>query len=129
MIGYHYIGFDIHKRSIQYCVKEAGGRIVEEGRLRASRAELAEWAGRRGAPWRGAMEATMFSGWVWDVLRPYAERLQVAHPDCVVMHPGPIQRGVEIEDAVADGSRSLILTQVQVGLTVRAVCLEYALEN
>ncbi len=56
-------------------------------------------------------------------------RLQVAHPDCVVMHPGPIQRGVEIEDAVADGSRSLILTQVQVGLTVRAVCLEYALGN
>lgn len=80
MSGYHYIGFDIHKRSIQYCVKEADGRIVEEGRLRASREELAEWAGRRGAPWRGAMEATMFSGWVWDVLRPYAERLQVAHP-------------------------------------------------
>lgn len=56
-------------------------------------------------------------------------RLQAAHPDCVVMHPGPIQRGVEIEDAVADGSRSLILTQVKVGLTARAVCLEYALEG
>lgn len=80
MSGYHSIGFDIHKRSIQYCVKGADGRIVEEGRLRASREELAEWAGRRGVPWRGAMEATMFSGWVWDVLRPYGERLQVAHP-------------------------------------------------
>lgn len=58
-------------------------------------------------------------------IRP--DRLACAHPDCVVMHPGPIQRGVEVDDAIADGSRSLILTQVRVGLAVRVACLEYAL--
>lgn len=58
-------------------------------------------------------------------IRP--DRLARAHPDCVVMHPGPIQRGVEIDDAIADGSHSLILTQVRVGLAVRVACLEYAL--
>ncbi|MCX7993458.1 MAG: aspartate carbamoyltransferase catalytic subunit [Fimbriimonadales bacterium] len=56
-------------------------------------------------------------------------RLQLAKPDCVVMHPGPIQRGVEIADEVADGARSLILTQVQNGVYVRAAVLEYALEE
>ena len=58
-----------------------------------------------------------------------AERLRHAKPDCVVMHPGPIQRGVEISDEVADGTRSLILTQVRYGVYVRAAVLEYALEQ
>lgn len=58
-----------------------------------------------------------------------AERLQAAKPDCVVMHPGPIQRGVEISDEIADGERSLILTQVRNGVYVRAAVLEYALRG
>jgi len=41
-----------------------------------------------------------------------------------VMHPGPINRGVEIDDAVADGSQSLILQQVQNGVAVRIAVLE-----
>ncbi len=56
-----------------------------------------------------------------------AERLRLARPDCVVMHPGPIQRGVEIDDAVADGAQSLILEQVRNGVSVRVAALEYAL--
>ncbi|BCW96537.1 MAG: aspartate carbamoyltransferase catalytic subunit [Fimbriimonadales bacterium] len=56
-----------------------------------------------------------------------AERLRLAKPDCVVMHPGPIQRGVEIDDAVADGAQSLILEQVRNGVSVRVAALEYAL--
>ncbi|OYT68224.1 MAG: hypothetical protein CFK48_12340 [Armatimonadetes bacterium CP1_7O] len=43
------------------------------------------------------------------------------------MHPGPIQRGVEISDEIADGERSLILAQVRNGVYVRAAVLEYAL--
>lgn len=57
------------------------------------------------------------------------ERLALAHPNCIVMHPGPIQRGVELDDSVADSARSRVLAQVQVGLAVRQVCLEYALEE
>jgi aspartate carbamoyltransferase catalytic subunit len=47
------------------------------------------------------------------------ERLKVAKPDAIVMHPGPINRGVEIESAVADGPRSVILQQVTHGIAVR----------
>jgi aspartate carbamoyltransferase catalytic subunit len=47
------------------------------------------------------------------------EKLAYARPDAVVMHPGPINRGVEIESAIADGPRSLILDQVTNGIAVR----------
>lgn len=47
------------------------------------------------------------------------ERLALAKPDCIVMHPGPINRGVEIESEVADGPQSVILEQVSNGLYVR----------
>ncbi len=46
-------------------------------------------------------------------------RLALAKPEAVVMHPGPINRGVEIDSGVADGSRSLILEQVRYGIAVR----------
>jgi len=51
-------------------------------------------------------------------------RLKRAAPGAVVMHPGPINRGVEIDDAVADGPRSLILRQVANGVFVRMAVLE-----
>ena len=47
------------------------------------------------------------------------ERLALARPDALVMHPGPINRGVEISSAVADGSQSVILEQVTNGIAVR----------
>jgi aspartate carbamoyltransferase catalytic subunit len=48
-----------------------------------------------------------------------AEKLTLAKPDCIVMHPGPINRGVEIDSAVADGAHSVILPQVTFGIAVR----------
>lgn len=47
------------------------------------------------------------------------ERLNKAKPDALVMHPGPINRGLEIASSVADGPRSLILKQVENGIAVR----------
>ena len=76
----HYIGFDVHKKSVSYRVKTGDGRIQEEGKLRATRQVLREWAGKRKEPWRGAMEATLFSGWIYDALKPYAAELQMGHP-------------------------------------------------
>ena len=46
-------------------------------------------------------------------------RLKLAKPDAIVMHPGPINRGVEIESQVADGNQSVILQQVSNGVAVR----------
>lgn len=51
------------------------------------------------------------------------ERLALAKPDAIVMHPGPMNRGVEIASDVADGPRSLILEQVSNGLAVRMAIL------
>ncbi len=50
-------------------------------------------------------------------------RAVLLKPDCLVMHPGPINRGVEIDSDVADGSRSVILEQVTNGLAVRMAVL------
>ncbi len=47
------------------------------------------------------------------------EKLQLARPDAIVMHPGPINRGVEIDSAVVDGKQSVILPQVTFGIAVR----------
>jgi aspartate carbamoyltransferase catalytic subunit len=51
------------------------------------------------------------------------ERLALAKPDAIVMHPGPINRGIEIDSAVADGPRSVILDQVRFGIAVRMAVL------
>ncbi|MFI4922957.1 MAG: aspartate carbamoyltransferase catalytic subunit [Burkholderiales bacterium] len=48
-----------------------------------------------------------------------AEKLAAARPDAIVMHPGPMNRGVEIDSSVADGPRSVILPQVTFGIAVR----------
>ena len=47
------------------------------------------------------------------------EKLSYAKPDAIVMHPGPMNRGVEIDSSVADGSQSVILPQVTYGIAVR----------
>lgn len=56
-----------------------------------------------------------------------ASRLRRAAPDAVVLHPGPMNRGVEISDEVADGPQSLVLRQVANGVAVRMAVLEAVL--
>jgi len=56
------------------------------------------------------------------------ERLRLAKPDAIVMHPGPMIRGMEIIDAVADSSRAVILQQVHNGVPIRRAILSRALE-
>jgi len=71
----------------------------------------------------------MKTGYV-PTLREYArlyaltpERLEGAKPDAIVMHPGPMNRGVEIDSRIADGPRSVILDQVANGVAVRMAVL------
>ena len=53
-----------------------------------------------------------------------SRRLALAAPDAIVMHPGPMNRGVEIADAVADGDQSVIFEQVSNGVSVRMAVLQ-----
>jgi len=53
------------------------------------------------------------------------EKLKFAKPDALIMHPGPMNRGVEIDSEVADDlDRSVIHEQVEMGVAVRMACLE-----
>src|SRR3954465_10448238 len=57
------------------------------------------------------------------------EKLQLAKPDAIVMHPGPINRGVEIDSAVVDGKQSVILPQVTFGIAVRMAVMSIVAGN
>jgi aspartate carbamoyltransferase catalytic subunit len=57
------------------------------------------------------------------------EKLSVAHQDAIVMHPGPMNRGVEIESMVADGPHSVILPQVTFGIAVRMAVMSIVAGN
>jgi aspartate carbamoyltransferase catalytic subunit len=56
-------------------------------------------------------------------------KLALAKPDAIVMHPGPMNRGVEIDTSVADGARSVILPQVTFGIAVRMAVLSIVAAN
>jgi len=58
-----------------------------------------------------------------------AEKLTQAKPDAIVMHPGPMNRGVEIDSAVADGTQSVILPQVTYGIAVRMAVMSILAGN
>jgi aspartate carbamoyltransferase catalytic subunit len=57
------------------------------------------------------------------------EKLAFAKPDAIVMHPGPINRGVEIDSVVADGAQSVILPQVTFGIAVRMAVMSIIAGN
>jgi aspartate carbamoyltransferase catalytic subunit len=57
------------------------------------------------------------------------EKLALAKPDAIVMHPGPLNRGVEIDSAVADGTHAVILSQVTFGIAVRMAVMSILAGN
>jgi transposase len=76
----YYIGLDVHKKTISYCVKDAAGKIYQEGKIGSTRRELDAWVKTLPQPRTIAMEATIFTGWIYDHLLPHAEKVKVAHP-------------------------------------------------
>jgi transposase len=76
----YYIGLDVHKKTISYCVKDASGQVHREGTMGATRREMDLWMKTLPAPWTVAMEATIFTGWIYDHLLPHAAAVKVAHP-------------------------------------------------
>ena len=77
---YHYIGLDVHKRTVAFCEKRADGKTVASGSFSTRREALKQWVEQRTIPWVGAMEATLFSGYLYDALTPHAVEIQVGHP-------------------------------------------------
>ena len=76
----YYIGLDVHKKTISYCVKDASGQVHQEGKVGATRWELDSWIKTLPQPRTMAMEATIFTGWIYDHLLAHAQQVKVAHP-------------------------------------------------
>lgn len=62
-------------------IKTGDGVIVTRGTLDANQTALLRWIKSLPQPWVAAMEATLFTGWMYDFLKPYAKDLVVAHPE------------------------------------------------
>ncbi len=80
MESIYYIGLDVHKKSVAYCIKLGDGSKVSSGTVAARRTALGKWARTIPGPWIGAMEATIFTAWIYDFLKPVAQDIKVAHP-------------------------------------------------
>src|ERR1700745_3982955 len=75
----YFIGLDVHKKTISYCVKDAAGGVYQEGKIGSSRGVLDMWIRTMPQPRMIAMEATIFTGGIYDHLLPHAEKGKVAH--------------------------------------------------
>jgi len=73
----YYMGLDVHKRTISYCVKDVSGRVYAEGSVPATRFDLDRWMKTLPQPWTAAMEATVFTGWIYDHLQSHATALSL----------------------------------------------------
>jgi len=80
MDSMYYVGLDIHKKTVSYCIKDGAGTVHREGTIAATRDALDDWMKPLPQPWTAAMEATMFTGWIYDHLAPHAAAVKVAHP-------------------------------------------------
>ena len=76
---------------------------------------------------RGALLASPQEYFKYYGLTP--EKLALARPDAIVMHPGPMNRGIEIDSSVADGAHSVILPQVTFGIAVRMAVMSILAGN
>src|SRR5260370_8107156 len=68
MNSMHYVGLDIHKKSISSCVRQADGIIVQESTIAATHQALDRWMEQLPQPWVAGMEATMFTAWIYHPL-------------------------------------------------------------
>ena len=84
----YYVGLDVHKKTISYCAKDASGRILPEGKMGATSLELDRWMRTLPRPWTVAIEATIFTGWIYDHLLPHAAAVRGRTPGCATGHSG-----------------------------------------
>ena len=74
-------------------------------------------------------EALISEDEYYDAYGLTSKKLKGANKDVIVMHPGPINRGIEIDSEVADGKHSVILDQVSSGISVRMAIMSIIIDN
>lgn len=109
----HFVGMDLHKKFVQFCRKDAAGTVLEKGSVKARPAELWAWAERLPKPWVGGMEATMFTHWIYDLLLPLAERLEVGNPVMMkAIYAGKHKNDALNAEQIADLLRANLMPRV-----------------
>ena len=76
----YYMGLDVHKKTIFFCVKDGSGKVLFSGRIPSTRGGIDELLNGMGYAWVGAMESTMFTGWIYDYFLKCGHQLKVADP-------------------------------------------------
>ena len=79
MNNMNYVGLDVHKKTISYCVRQSDGMILQENTIAATRPALETWMRKLPQPWTAGMEATLFTGWIYDHLESGGATVKVAH--------------------------------------------------
>ena len=80
MNNMNYLGLDVHKKTISYCLRQADGTILREETIEATREALSALLESMPQPWSAGLEATMFSAWIYDHIRAQGGgTVKVAH--------------------------------------------------
>jgi hypothetical protein len=74
------IGLGVRESIVSNYAKDSTGKLQSERSLPATRFDLDRWMKTLPQPWTAAMDATMFTGWIYDHLKPQTAALKVAHP-------------------------------------------------
>ncbi len=120
----YYIGLDVHKKTISYCVKDAAGQIHQRGKIGSTRPELDSWIRTLPQPRMIAMEATIFAGWIYDHLLPHADKVKVAHPLMLRAIAAAKRKNDRIDaDKIADCLRCDFLPELAFSIDQSVDCL------
>lgn len=76
----YFVGLDVHRQTISYCVKKADGGIEREGRLESKREALEQLGKQMGPEYLVGLEATICSHWIYNFLKPYAGAVWMGQP-------------------------------------------------
>src|SRR5260370_12467563 len=99
-------------------VKDRRGEIEREGAIPATRVGLDLWMKTLPQPWTAAMEATLFTGWIYDHLLPHAAALKVAHPLMLRAIAAAKKKNDRIDaNKIADGLRCDFLPECYMAST------------
>jgi len=121
MNAIYYIGLDIHKKVIAYCIKRIDGTLVRQGTVTSERKALLKWLAELPGPWFGAMEATIL---------PAGENSGDAIPNSHTPHPEFIDAMNSFEEDPQTEPLSLFTHDTQTkGHTSQLIAVRYGLES
>jgi transposase len=76
----YYAGLDVHKKTISVMIKDQLGNVQEKTKIKSKKNDIINWAKNAPSPLSVVLEATLFTGWIYDVLIHYVDNITVANP-------------------------------------------------